>query len=459
MTGDENEVLTRVGPGTPMGNLIRQYWLPALLSAELPAPDSPPLRLRLLGEDLVAFRDSNGEVGVLEEYCPHRRASLFLGRNEEGGLRCVYHGAKFATSGECLEFPSDAKFRKKIRATAYPCEERNGIIWTHMGLAMSRPRTSDVLAPRPPLPDLEWNLAPQNRSVLWRSVRACNWLQTLEGDVDSIHQSFLHTRLDDSVDHQQYVTVPGKTAPAQTSGDILRILRSKKAPVIETVDTEGGVMWTAKRAVDDDNEYHRIRHFFFPCHTVVGGNLDTPDLVFNSKAWVPMDDTHTLILESQFRPERPWTDKERAQLLEVRNPWGHLPETTEPGGAWKPRANRENDYLRDLKLQRHTLFCGILSNPTQDTAVQESMGPIVDRTREQLFAGDSNIIQLRHRLLAAARNFADKGSAPPGTEDSAVYRCRPTEAVLPKSADWVEQTRQQRNAVVVDWSRQPPAQD
>src|SRR5438874_10668454 len=169
---DDNEFLCRVGPGTPMGNLLRQYWFPAMPSYELPSPDCPPKRLRLLGEDLVAFRDTEGRVGVLAQACPHRGASLFFGRNEENGLRCVYHGWKFDVTGQCLDMPSEpaeSNFKSKIRTTAYPCRERSGIIWTYMGT-----RTAENL---PPLPDIEANLlaeGPLQISVLYRP---CNWFQ------------------------------------------------------------------------------------------------------------------------------------------------------------------------------------------------------------------------------------------------------------------------------------------
>lgn len=184
MTGETNELLTRVGPGTPMGELMRRHWIPAILSSELAEPDGPPRRVRLLGEDLVAFRDSRGRVGLLEAHCPHRRASLFFGRNEEGGLRCAYHGWKFAVGGECLEAPAEAgneAFRCRVRARAYACVERNGVVWTFLGETLGTKR------PPPPLPDLEWNLAPKEHSVLWRQLRRCNWLQCLEGDVDQFH--------------------------------------------------------------------------------------------------------------------------------------------------------------------------------------------------------------------------------------------------------------------------------
>src|SRR5438067_6840880 len=188
LTREDNELVTRVGPGTPMGNLLREYWLPAMMSTELASPDCPPVRIRLLGENLIAFRTTSGKIGVIQNACPHRGASLFFGRNEEEGLRCVYHGWKFDVSGQCLDMPSEpaeSNFKTKIRATAYPCRERNGIIWTYMG-----PRQVP-----PPLPDLEANLLPKEQGRLSTLMQGCNWLQALEGDFDTVHTQFLHSRL------------------------------------------------------------------------------------------------------------------------------------------------------------------------------------------------------------------------------------------------------------------------
>src|SRR4030088_197422 len=189
LSHEENELLTRTGPGTPMGNLYRRFWLPALLPSELPTPDSDPIRFRILGEDLVAFRDSGGKVGFLAQHCPHRGASLFFGRNEENGLRCVYHGWKFDTTGQCIDMPNEpaeSDFRTKVKAVAYPCRELNGIVWTYMGSRRDPP----------PMPQLGWALVPAKQRQSLRYARACNWLQALEGDIDSSHVHYLHRRLD-----------------------------------------------------------------------------------------------------------------------------------------------------------------------------------------------------------------------------------------------------------------------
>jgi phenylpropionate dioxygenase-like ring-hydroxylating dioxygenase large terminal subunit len=185
LSKEDNAILTRVGPGTLMGNLLRRYWTPALLSTEVPEPDSPPVRVRLLGEDLIGFRLTSGKVGLIANACPHRGASLFFGRNEEEGLRCVYHGWKFDETGACVDMPSEpaeSNFKTKVRARAYPTQERNGIVWTYMG-------TREV---PPPLPDIEANLVPADRNAVRKALRECNWMQALEGDIDTSHLGFLH---------------------------------------------------------------------------------------------------------------------------------------------------------------------------------------------------------------------------------------------------------------------------
>src|SRR5580692_11526447 len=185
LTKEDNELISQVGPGTPMGNLMREYWVPAMLSSELPNPDSDPVRVMLLGEQLIGFRDTSGKVGLIQNLCPHRGASLFYGRNEEGGLRCVYHGWKYDTAGNCVDMPNEpaeSNFKSKIHATAYPCQERGGVVWTYMG-------TREVA---PALPDFEANQLPDEDINVTAVSRECNWLQGLEGDIDTSHLGFLH---------------------------------------------------------------------------------------------------------------------------------------------------------------------------------------------------------------------------------------------------------------------------
>lgn len=434
MKQEDNELLTRVGRGTPMGELLRQYWMPAALSAELPDCDGAVLRVRLLGENLVAFRATSGKVGLAAEACPHRGASLYFGRNEQEGLRCVYHGWKFDLEGRCTDMPNespDCPLRNKVRLRTYPCRERNGVIWTYLG-AREEP---------PSLPDLEWNQRPDNVPFMWRNYRACNWVQAMEGDIDSSHINFLHRTLDLS----DLSTVPGVALPGfATTG--IRMVQEGGVPRLETANTEAGVLHTSARRLDDGREYHRVHPFLFPFHTMVGGGTSAAEVSFNGKLWVPMDDEHSLVLEWQFRPGRPWGEAERAALLAARIPHGFLPASSAPGGAWRPRACADNDYLRDRALEKAQLFCGILSNPLQDAAMQEGMGPIVDRTQEHLGPADSVIIQVRRRLMESARALRDHGIKPPGVDRPELYNVRPVGMVLPAGSDWAEATRARREA-------------
>src|SRR5690348_16824094 len=216
LSAKDNAYITRVGPGTPMGNLFRRYWLPALLAEELPEPDCAPIRLRLLGEDLVAFRTTSGKPAVLDTWCPHRNANLFWGRNEEEGLRCVYHGWKFNADGACVDMPNEpprSRFAEKIRQTAYPAVDKGGFIWVYMGPPHLQPDG---------IPHFEWlDVAPEQRHVHKR-LQDCNWLQNLEGEVDSSHAPFLHGSVG-----------PDGMQPYNNNAD--------RQPVFHTLETDFGV--------------------------------------------------------------------------------------------------------------------------------------------------------------------------------------------------------------------------
>ncbi len=430
---DDNDKLTKIGPKTPMGNLLRQYWMPAALSSELSACDSEPLRVKLLGENLIAFRDTHGQVGLVSEQCPHRGASLFFGRNEDAGLRCVYHGWKFDINGRCVDMPneaSDCPLKGRVKLLAYPCQERNGVIWAYLG-----PRDTP-----PPLPKLEWNLQLDGTTFLWRGYRACNWVQAMEGDLDSSHINFLHRTLNPD----DLSTVPGVPLPGYATAGI-QLLQNGGLPRLEAVDTEVGVLHTSVRHLDEGHEYHRIHPFMLPFHTMVGGGTNEKEVSFNGKLWVPMDDEQTLILEWQFRPGKPWTDEEIALLKKVRFPYGFMAPTSQAGSGWRSPANLKNDYFIDRSLQKNKLFSGILSNPLQDSAMQESMGPIVDRTREHLGPADIVIIKVRRRLLKAASDLQEFGIVPPSVDHPELYFVRPVGAILPSNSDWVLMTQKRRD--------------
>ena len=429
LSPEENALLTRVGPSTPMGDLLRQYWMPAFMSTELPAPDGPPLRVRLLGENLVAFRTTSGKVGLLDHLCPHRGASLLFGRNEAEGLRCVYHGWKFGVEGQCVDMPTappDSSFKHKVCARAYPCTERNGIIWTYMG-ARHIP---------PPLPDLEANMLPDGPGEMWTALRECNWVQALEGDIDTAHLGFLHL---------------GSVSPDQVPPESFNYYTvSDRTPRYQVVDTDCGTMYGAYRPAGEETYYWRIAQFLFPCYTLIPtGVLGVQVLV---RAWVPVDDTHTMFWSIADPHTRLGLDGGRARTNGQPLPGAalrstFLPNTTDWLGRWRLPENASNDYGIDREAQRTQSYTGIGSIHLQDQAITESMGPIVDRSQEHLGSSDAMIIRTRRQLLQAARDWQD-GITPPAVDHPERYRKRSGGVILPRSADWVEATEELRQAFV-----------
>ena len=333
----ENELLTRVGPGTPMGALMRQYWVPACLSSELTV-DGDPVRLMLLGERLIAFRDSAGRVGVLDHRCPHRCASLFFGRNEEGGLRCVYHGWKYDVAGNCLDMPNlpaEQDFRDKIKAKAYKVAERSGLVYVYMG-------QRDVA---PPLPALEAMLCPPHETNLWARQRECNWLQALEGDIDTSHFSFLHT---------------GKVTIDDIDPNHLeRFQFTDRAPRYHARATDWGTMYAAYRPAQPGDVYYRFAHFVFPFWTLFPNGPLTDNVL--AQGWVPMDDTHTMAFTFSWTRKTPVLQLnkrgEPLPLLDRVSPT--LPNTSDWFGRWRAVANHTNDYLVDREAQRTISYTGI----------------------------------------------------------------------------------------------------
>jgi phthalate 4,5-dioxygenase len=427
LTSEENELVTRVGPGTPMGNLMRQYWVPAMLSSELPAADCDPVRVMLLGERLIGFRDSTGRVGMLANNCPHRGASLFFGRNEEAGLRCVYHGWKFDADGTCIDMPNEpaeSDFRHKVKAVAYPCQERGGVVWTYMGSRQVPPS----------LPDLEPNMLPEDQIVVTAIQRECNWLQGLEGDIDTSHLGFLHLGAVD----------PEATRP----GTFAHYTVKHRAPRYQVVDTDYGAMYGAYRPADSGQLYWRLAQFLFPFYAMIPtGVLGLQVLV---RAWVPMDDEHMLFFSMGSQPSANQLSGAGNGVAQRRRPGEEvLPNTTDWFGRFRLAANVSNDYRIDRDRQRRREdYTGIPGIHTQDQAITESMGGIFDRTRERLGTSDVMVIRVRRRLMDAARALDERGLAPPGVDWPEVYRVRSGGVFLPERADWLEATVDLRKAFV-----------
>jgi nitrite reductase/ring-hydroxylating ferredoxin subunit len=413
-----------------MGNLLRRYWLPALLSTEAPVPDSPPVRVRLLGEDLVAFRDTSGKVGLFAQNCPHRGASLFFGRNEECGLRCVYHGWKFDVDGSCVDMPSEpaeSNFKAKVRATAYPTHESGGIIWAYLGpkekLRGFRNFGSDDLKPE------QWRAS--------KVISYCNWIQGLEGNVDTAHISFLHSGY-----------VPARP-PAYPEGDetdrpgypsqAMRgfIHRTVGAPDLEVQDTWYGFRYAGIRRTPAGYLNVRVSDFIMPLFTYV----PQPYMPIGGDScimMVPRDD------ETYWR----WSIDMKPSVREAQLPLygANMPAfgprtaaqpTSGPAGGVQQRTQfAENDYLIDREAQRTRSYSGIEGIAQQDMAVTESMGGIYDRTKEHLGTTDRAIIRMRRMLIDAAKALAN-GVEPPATEPSPLFqKIRSAERNIRPEDDW-----------------------
>ncbi len=419
----DSDALTRVGPGTAMGDMMRQYWIPAAMSSELEA-DGPPIRLLLLGEKLIAFRDSSGRVGIMDHRCPHRCASLFFGRNEEGGLRCAYHGWKFDADGNCLDMPNlppHQDFKDKVTAKAYRVHEQNGLIWTYMG-----PR-----ADAPPPPAYEAALLSHGDVRIAFGQRECNWLQAFEGDIDTSHFSFLHFG---GVDGDQV-----------SPDEIAKVIVSNRAPEYRSTETDWGMMYGAHRPTEDGMDYWRVAHFMFPFWSLPPHG-DMKDHIW-TRAWVPMDDRHTMFVELSWTGRTPGlrTLKDGTPIPGTSAPMDLLPNTTDWLGRFCPAVNASNDYRIDREAQRSVSFSGIPGIFHQDQAMTESMGEIVDRSLEHLGPSDHMITQTRRRLLVAARALADDGVAPPGVDDPEVFlRARGGDMMIGKSDDWIEAYARQK---------------
>ena len=418
LSREDNERLVRVGPGTPAGELFRRYWQPALLSWEVSEPDGAPVRVRILGEDLIAFRDTEGRVGVVDAYCPHRRAPMFYGRNEECGIRCVYHGWKFDVDGNCTDLPSepaDSPMKAKVKIKAYPAVEKGGVIWAYMGPPEYQP------AP----PDYEWTRAPETHRHVSKTFEACNYLQGLEGGLDTSHSSYLHN-----------LDIHNKN-----------MLRSRDgAPKIEVLPTDYGYSYISRRNLGDDGEYVRVYQYIMPFQQFRGDVVsfmgdkrnDVPKL--EGHLWVPTDDEQTYTWN--------WTlsyDQDVALTPDFIERWetfvGRGPDDLIPG-TFRLKRNPSNDHMIDREVQKSRTSTGIEGVNTQDFALQEGMGwdftmggAICDRSNEYLGTSDRAIIAMRKRLLDAIRDVED-GRQPPAVDPNSHGKMRPFDTIVPMGEDW-----------------------
>jgi len=410
MTPEDNVRLTRVGPGTPMGNLMRRYWQPVALSGELPENDGAPIRVRILGEDLIAFRDTEGKIGLVDAFCPHRRAPMFFGRNEECGLRCVYHGWKFDRNGNCVDMPSeppDSLFKTKVSIPAYPTHEAGGLVWAYLG------PPEHQTAP----PDYELLRAPDTHRHVSKTYEDCNWLQALEGGIDTSHSSFLHN---------------------MNLGDNTYLRNADGAPRLEVERTPYGYTYAGIRASRADENYVRVYHYVMPAQQLRGGvthwqgGIKTVPTL-HGHIWVPIDDEHTWTFNwiYAYDPNIPVSHEDA--LTSERNS-GRGPEDYIPG-TFRLKQNKANDYLIDRQVQKTKTFTGIKGINTQDMALQEGMGPICDRSKEHLGTSDRAIIASRQLLLEALR-VMDAGGTPRAVDPETYRDIRAVDLLIPKTERW-----------------------
>jgi phenylpropionate dioxygenase-like ring-hydroxylating dioxygenase large terminal subunit len=388
LSAEDNRLITDTDAGTPMGELFRRFWLPFATSDDLPVPDGAPYRVRLLGEDLVAFRDTSGRVGLLDAYCPHRNAPLFFGRNEESGLRCVYHGWKFDAAGACVDLPNAIEgeaFKSKVRIVRYPVVEQGGLLWAYMGPSEREP----------PFPAFEWLDLPGPHRYFSRFRLQCNYLQAMEGDYDPSHSAFLHMALADL--EAQAPPDMGDFNVNNTAAGRWNLDESRWG-VLE--DSASGVLCVTDRALPDGSFVASAGPLWMMPVFCTGGIGGTA--VKSASIRVPIDNENMMY----FRLRWSYEALPQSELWEYRYGGRFYPELTPDADL--PADNRGNDYNIDRFAQRAISFSGIRSFPMQDAAVVENQrGPISDRTREHLTTADRQIIQVRQRLLRTARALAE----------------------------------------------------
>jgi len=397
LSREDNELLTRIGPDTLMGQLFRRFWMPVALASEIPAPDCPPVRLRILGEDLIAFRDSEGRPGVIEAYCPHRGAPMFFARNEDSGIRCVYHGWKFDVTGRCVELPNvpeGEEFKERISIRAYPARDAAGMVWAYMGPPDKQP----------PFPDHEWIDLPDDRRYVRKYLLQCNYKQAMEGDYDTSHVAFLHSTLDNNLSN------PGnRVREGQVS------VRNKTPRYVDIEDTEYGCMFSVVGIQDDGREIVNVGHWLFPYASTAG--IAGPGTQ-STNIRIPIDDKNTWMF--RFR----WSDEPFTQNQIFEDRYGGYTYPEQIPGSFLSKANKDNDYLMDRILQKNISFTGIGPFPIQDLAMMEDQrGPIMDRSKEHLVSSDIAIIRVRQRLLNAARAL-QQGIEPKEPWSPGAYRVR-----------------------------------
>ncbi|HIG42689.1 MAG: Rieske 2Fe-2S domain-containing protein [bacterium] len=419
LTQEENQLLTQTGPETTMGVVFRRYWQPALLSRELEV-DGAPQAVKILGEDFVAFRDSDGEIGVVEPRCPHRGANLIFGRNESCGLRCAYHGWKFDKSGNCVDLPTSPdkiadKTKPKAAIRALKVQEWGDMVWVFFG--------EDA----PPLPQMEFALLPESQRFVSKKLQQCNWAQAVEGGIDTAHFSFLHANISDG---ERVALLPseGRNEPAALAR--YRWLIEDSMPHFTVLKHDAGLTMCASRTTDDEDQlYYRLTQFMMPNHSLAPNSF--PGEMHQGNTWVPIDDHSCWIYCFAYHPDRPLTDQERRTYASGMGIFAAVDEN------YVPIRNRDNNYLLDRNVQKHSNFTGIMGISEQDAAIADSQGLIADRSREILGQTDLGVVRFRQMILGAA-NGVQNGDAPHGSKNAEAYRVRSGDAMASISEDPID---------------------
>lgn len=416
LTKEENELLTRTGPGTPGGDLLRRYWQPVALSQDVPLGGAP-LAVKILGEDLVLFRDEKGRLGLLGLHCSHRGTDLSYGRVECGGLRCLYHGWLYDVQGRCLEQPAEPpenQFKDKIQHQSYPCREVGNLVFAYMGPGQP-----------PLLPAYEILNVPEENRFVYKVLSECNYLQGNEGNIDPAHLSFLHRFLDDDLARRarpaRYTTVPGSDVSPN------RLFGANMTPTIEVEETDFGLRIATWRALEQGGGYLRVSNFVMPNLCAVPGETQGAGYLIN---WhVPLDDERHWKYMIVFSREAP-LDKE----IFIRR------YTAEIDSDYRPLRSRANRYLQDRNEMNEKTFSGLGTFFAEhDLFAAESMGPVWDRRQEHLGYTDKPIIAARRMMISSIRKLQQGGDVLHAVRDPAAnqfHHLVVLSEVLPNTADW-----------------------
>jgi len=413
LSAKDNAYLNTSEPNTPMGNYLRCYWHPVALSEEVAKPDCAPIRVKIMGEDLLLFRDTNGRTGLIEPFCAHRGADLFFGRNEECGIRCVYHGWKYDIDGNCIDMPNvpkDAAYHGKIKIKAYPTQEFADMVWAYMG-----PKDNQPLQ----VPQLEAGLVPPNHRYVTKRLVECNWTHSMEGALDTAHFSFLHMpapayRKDDS---------------SNIAADESRIrwLRNDPTPRFNIIKHEVGFLIGGARNADPGDHYWRLTQYMLPTHSITPSAM--PNETLYGYSWVPIDDYQCWMYVYAWHPDQAIPAEERKKYSK-----GGYGQFAELGPGYVPLRNRSNSYLISREEQKTISFTGIRGIAEQDQMAQESQGYMIDRTKENLSPTDVGVVRFRKLILQEAKAL-QAGIQPQAPHQAEEYCVRGggahTKAILP----------------------------